>query len=765
MDMVQRRLIASLVLALVLLAPTLFAQEQEPVAILEYVTDKAQITVLDADGFEYNTYIGMELVPGDTIETDSASAEVRLDPNGTIVKVAPNSEFTVDQIQGRNGASKNSFSTAFGKIRTVAAEVSGAKYEVRTPTAVGGVRGTDFGVIVEPNQQSELFVRDGEVEFTKRDTGESIVLNAGQAADAFAETFAPRDLSAEELESLVEDVQFEELSPDEVAAETDETDETEEQQEEQDQQEEAEDQETAAESDEQTGTAGGGGAVSGQEQQEEEQASETDSEPGPVGQALSKVGEFLGMEIGSVTIGGTTYSKVVLQPVINAGKLRTRLYLPVIYQDNLFNPSDWHRPKGNNEWSFGTDQDWQDEPLTAVSDVFIDLGLKFKYLEYGDRRDPFFAKIGNLESMTIGHGILMRGYRNDVDFPAVRRLGLNTGIDFGKMGFEAMVNDLLEPEIYGTRLYLRPFGESFPLAMGASGVADIDPAGDLPAEDADGNTVYRDTRKADPIFLNVALDLELPIIERDSLALIAFSDIAGMVPYLRGDIPGAENGSSGFKTGLLYDKDDKRLENYGTMTGVFGNLLFLDYRLDFRTYNGMFRPFFYDGSYDRVRGQRAVNTVDYFQDPSAPKFDNSSMGVYGEAGFRILQNALRFEAAYLWPWAFTPGGELTYSNDDRLTLRAELNEGLLPWGLRGSISYERTHFVPTLIGRDEFSDAKLFDENTVLSGEIVYPAAESLDIALGVRTNVQRNEDGTVKYEDGDPVIGPSVTVETRLGF
>ena len=79
-------------------------------------------------------------------------------------------------------------------------------------------------------------------------------------------------------------------------------------------------------------------------------------EPNPLEKFLEPVKDFLGMEIGSITIDGKTYSKVLLQPEFAIGDLQLSLYLPVVYETDLFNPDDWHHPAGNDEWSFGTDQ-------------------------------------------------------------------------------------------------------------------------------------------------------------------------------------------------------------------------------------------------------------------------------------------------------------------------------------------------------------------------------------------------------------------------
>jgi hypothetical protein len=360
----------------------------------------------------------------------------------------------------------------------------------------------------------------------------------------------------------------------------------------------------------------------------------------------------------------------------------------------------------------------------------------------------------------------MRNYANDTDFPAIRRIGFNLGYDFGRFGFEALTNDLAAPEIFGTRLYARPFG-GFPLAIGLSGVADIAPASVLPVEDDNDNTVFVTERTVDPIFLNVGLDLDLPIIERDALALVVFGDVGGLLPYLRESGGGLD---AGFQTqALTYDTGSgTEFRNYGIAAGIFGNIAIMDYRLEFQNYHGIFQPAFYDANYDRMRGEKVRETVAYLQDPSAAAFQNETMGVYGEAGFTIAE-LVTLEAGYLWPWSRNPTtNTIEMGDNDYLRAGLSIREGLLPLDISAGISYERTFFIPTLLGEAGFESAALFDENTVLKGEIVYPVAPIMDIVASVTTTILRNADGTIIYEDrgGElrPKYGPVISIETRIG-
>ena len=216
---------------------------------------------------------------------------------------------------------------------------------------------------------------------------------------------------------------------------------------------------------------------------------------------MAKVMKILGVEIGAITMydgdENVTWSKVVAQPNFKIGPVKAGLYLPLIYNGNMFDPDDWYHPNGNDEWSFGFDQTGV---VDVVVDVVSDTFLKIKYFEWNEQRDPFFFKIGNLNDITVGHGLIMRDFANDADFPAIRRTGLNFGLDFGKLGFEYMVNDagnlLTLPVMFsdasfvpdvltGGRLYFQPFDDGEKrdvksikdLAFGVSLLADLGPGG------------------------------------------------------------------------------------------------------------------------------------------------------------------------------------------------------------------------------------------------------------------------------------------------
>lgn len=123
--------------------------------------------------------------------------------------------------------------------------------------------------------------------------------------------------------------------------------------------------------------------------------------------------------------------------------------------------------------------------------------------------DPFFVKVGNLDDLTLGHGLIMRNYSNSTGFPAVRRVGFNLGLDLKTVGFELISNDLgdLANGIYGGRFYVRPI-PGFKLALGISGVADIAPL--VSIEDKYPGTA---ATYGNPMLLGTGIDFDLPLVE------------------------------------------------------------------------------------------------------------------------------------------------------------------------------------------------------------------------------------------------------------
>ncbi|TFG85466.1 MAG: hypothetical protein E4H20_00020 [Spirochaetales bacterium] len=749
-SMKSRRLILTAAL-LVLGTALAFSQAANQSLILEFVQgNDLTVTYPDNTIFTYASggiFEGDALPIGSSVRTGSTTTvELRLSPNGTLIKIAKSTTFRVEGLATPQD-NRNGFTLLTGKVRAVAAK--GSNYEVYTASTVAGVRGTDFSMSYEEGKKAMLLVARGAVEFGKRSAdgiSQSFVVNAGQFADFFG-SFVPQAFNQAVYDAEYGDMEIDPARMPPSALED------------------------AAASPTEEGDGQPVDAALEDTEDGEAAASEETSPAAPESAFVTWLREALGMEIGSITINEQTYAKAVIQPTIKLGKLKTALYLPIIYSKNLFDPSDWYHPNGNDEWSFGTDIGWSSDPWGAFKDAAADVALKFKYIEYGQPLvDPFFIKAGNLNDFTVGHGLVMRNYANDTEFPAIRRLGLNIGMDLGSWGFEALANDLAQPEIFGGRLYLRPVPD-FKLAFGLSAVADIAPASIFNTV-ADPN-IGADTY-GDPIFIGAGVDLDLPIITTSILGIRAFSDFAAMLPIVRNDVTAGDYAGlidQGAAFDMIYA--DGALRNWGAAAGFMGNVLFIDWRLEYRYFTGAFRPAFFDSGYERSRADRTIEWSEYLSGNTAVDQSPSVMGIYGEGGTSIFNDKLNLTFGYFWPWsadADTLSQQAAMANDYFKAVLT-VKKGLIPIiNVSGAITYERKNFVPTLIGSSA-GGYSLFDENTVFSGELVLPVpgAPNLDLAFIVTTVIARQDNGDVIYRDAPtntkPEIKPAVTLETRLHF
>jgi len=719
--------------ALLALPGLLFAQSTPstaaPPAIsvtLAYHEDNSgTFDVRDGSGASVTMQDGDVMQLGWTVVTGKGDlAELKLNHTGTIIKIAQNTNFTLTELRSETGG-QDVFSLTFGKIRTVAGKASGKdQYQIRTLSAVCGVRGSDIVVEFQEGAFDRLSTLEG-TGWIQNSAGAAIDVKQGLFADALGSSFTPAQIPPDVLNGLASEMKFTRLDVNETMA-----------------------------------------INKAYQESLATQPAETAPANPPAPKTNSRLDNFmaglrgiLGLEIGSVTIGGETWSKVVLEPTFQTGKLKAALYLPFIYHDDMFNSSDYYRPAGNNEWSFGSDKH---TTQAAVQDFAVDLLLKIKYIEYGQQRDPIYFKVGNLDDITIGHGLIMRDFANDADFPSLRRIGVNADLDFGGFGFEAMVNDLTDPEVFGGRTYIRPI-PGFKLALGFSTILDINPARDF--LDPFTGAVGPDPA-GNPVFIDPGVDLDLPFIEGDAFSLAAFADGALMLPYFRSApsvIIGPTTINPGFAWNAVYDKTTRMpFKNWGLATGLFGNLVIRDltWRLEFRDYTGAFVPQFYGAGYERQRSALVTTELFALQNPNDPQFNRQNMGLYDEGGF-ALDRFFSLKVSYFWPWQRDSSGNFDFSGDDFM-VKFILQKGAVPWvNVWGSVAYERTGFVNSIQ-----HGVNLFDANTVVSTSINYSVTESLDVVLLYTTTAERDSSGNLVYTsptDPLPKLDTSLTIEMQV--
>jgi hypothetical protein len=672
-------------------------------------------------------------------------AELKINHTSTIIKVAGNTNFTLSKLRTDTGG-QDVFTLALGKVRTVAGKASTKdQYQIKTQSAVCGVRGSDVVVETLDGIAAKLSTLEG-TGWIQNAAGDALDVAQDFAVDTGASEFKAFQIPADILQGLQDELKFTKLDVNETISVN-----------------------KAYQASLQQGNAN-----------PPAQNPTTPPAPqanGPMDAILAALRDILGLEIGSINVpdpdgsGKTlTYAKAILQPTFTFGKLKMALYLPVIYQGDMFNSRDWYRPSGNDEWSFGRDQTGL---YNQIADASRDVLLKIKYIEYGKQRDPFFVKVGNLDDITIGHGLIMRNFANDADFPAVRHIGLNFGLDGGGGGFEAMVSDvapdivggtITPPDIMGARLYIRPI-PGFRAALGVSAIVDLNPARDF--FDPFNPAFHGPDAAGNPIFLNPGIDLDLPFVETDYLGLIVFADGAVLMPYFRTvptDTPYAGI-SGGFATKAFLDTSAKMpLKNWGAAAGILGNLIIPDftYRLQYQLFTGSFRPERFDSAYERNRGAYVLDTLNNLINSTS--LDTYNMGIYGEAGFK-LNRIFALNLGYFWPWHFASnGGYVGDPNNDHFIARFSLEKGVIPVvKISGSVSYERTGLVGTI--QSSGVSGALFDAHTVVSAQVNYPVSPLMDVSLLYTVVAARDSHGNLIYPPGSiiPQTNNTLSIETQI--
>ena len=733
----KKKLIALMLIFIML--PISLAAQSDPSAVLEYFEDPyGDMIITDDTGTALDFFdMGETLPPGFSISTGGGIAEIRLDPNGTILKLAEDTDFSITNFQGYKGSPSNEFTLLAGKLRTIAARTSGINYyNVRTPTAVMGVRGTDF-INEVGNSVSNVVVRQGLVEVIPF-SGPSVMVSQNQSLNTLSDVFEAIAVPLEQIDTLFRAMAFEALSPADVPghiplAEG-----------------EAPVEETAEEDEEENADETEEPAELTEEDLNEAQSSESQSPSAATGDsALARVlRDIFGMEIGTTTIDGNTYSKVIIQPTIDIGKFKMGLYLPVVYIDNMFDPGQYYKPHGNDEWSFGTDQG--NDAAEVLLDIIKDTMLKIRYIEYGDQGwDPFYLKVGNLNNMSIGHGAIMNNYANDGEFPAIRKIGLNTGFDLGVFGMEFVGDNLADLSITGGRLFVNPFGFYEAFQIGMTGITDL-----FPARITSNPSDY-----GDPWLLAFGMDLELFKINNNNFKMMMFGDFSTMMPIFRQttNLDGIVL-DAGAATNVFLNNGS--FTNYGVVAGLRGNIFSFTWALEYRLSTGIYKPSIFNAVYDRNKVEYLSEIIHYLDNPSER---GTTMGIYGEGGF-VIKDKLAFTLGYYWPWEIN-NGTVTLSSDDNLKLSLVFMKELIPrFPIHGSITYERTQLIDTF---KSGSNLTLFDANTVVSGELVYPLAQTLDLAIGASTVIKTDANGNlIMQADGvTPEIAPVINIETRIHF
>jgi len=385
------------------------------------------------------------------------------------------------------------------------------------------------------------------------------------------------------------------------------------------------------------------------------------------GTSLMNQAAFMG-GVGFSVIDGETFVTVHLRPELAIGKFGIGFDVPLRYS------TDTGRLRT---------EDWNDD---------YDYFRILRYVRYGHKREPFYARVGALDAARLGHGFIMNYYNNSLLYDQ-RKIGLELDIDAKHVGFESMTSNLGRSEIFGGRVYYRPLWEMRTpivknLAVGATFVTDNDP--DASRDTDDGITEF-------------GFDAELPFIKTSALQLGVYADFATI-----------NNFGSGVAVGVEFQ-----------MRGIAGVFDFTA-QLERRFLGDEFLPAYFGPFYELERYQVDGDTV-YIKKQSLRGVEETH-GTYGLLYGHVL-NAVQllgtFEKLDEQP------------NSGRLHLEATLPNTLPKIAARAM--YDRRNI-------DGLGDAFDFDEDTVARAGLGYKIAPFV-ILYGDYVWTFRFDEASQKYK------------------
>lgn len=137
-------------------------------APMKVTVDKVQGTVQVSKGSGWAALKNGDTVPvGADVKTGAGSSCILKWAGGNVIKITPMSTVSVSAERTAAGDEKSSVNLKQGKVNAHAKKLStaGSSFDVKTPTAVAGVRGTDILAEIQAGNVS-FAVSDGQLELT-----------------------------------------------------------------------------------------------------------------------------------------------------------------------------------------------------------------------------------------------------------------------------------------------------------------------------------------------------------------------------------------------------------------------------------------------------------------------------------------------------------------------------------------------------------------------------------------------------------------------
>ena len=746
--------------------------------ICTIVKGESVARIMKAEGLVYIKRLGMQTYAeaaqvgaainnGDAIKVGEYgfAAVIFLDDR-SVVKIKADSQF--EFMDTRNTRSLNiEFGTILNKIEK---ENRNKTFRVVSPVSVASVKGTEFSAMIDPSGVDQFVGKEGLFDVFNSVSGQTVSVGPGQKAlsgstgSLMQAPASPSDYPKDpELEDIIQDNKppSKRVDPSQSVPEP--------------QNFESPDADNKINSNDgnQSDTENRNNNSEDPGEQSSANNSKPDSKPD-----VPKKPFAMGLGIGSATIEGTLYNQLALRPEINIAGIGIGLDL-VVYMDNEGNVRE-------DEWDLKNDPD-----------IIYD---KILYIRYGEKTSSFWVKYGSIENMTLGQGGLMKGYSNMMEFPTVRRVGINTGFNIGPVGGEIFLSNIKDFSRGGTIMGLRAqykVSDALPLTIGINYISDANMFSSLKDKDGDSfpdifddfptdSSLWNDTDgdgwpdpghgmgvpdslididsdgdnlvdtiddsiilKARPFSINDnkasvsawSFDISYPVLSSDMLSLSVYTEFNTLI------FPEVATTNDNSDT-LFYRP--KRSGTGLTVPGVRSTLFgLLNISLEYRSVKGSYVPQFFDQAYDLNRVvsiSQGTETIIRTKDMSIfSDYDDSwsSNGLFGSANMNLF-NLVNFSASY----ASMATDTVEYNSFNSVLT---LNTDNIPKLSTATAYYRRNN------DKDPF-DFKNPSENTVMGYRVGYEMSKGVSLIWEYSEFYRDN--GTGKLE---PV--KQTKVETAFSF
>ncbi len=372
----------------------------------------------------------------------------------------------------------------------------------------------------------------------------------------------------------------------------------------------------------------------------------------------------MGFDFQYLNINNKGYGLIALMPEFAICKIGIGLYMPIVilsYQ-HFFYSKKWYN---HNEWDF-----------KSPSDSLHDFIIKFMYIYYGKKGDPFYIRIGTIPDITFGNGFIMNQYSNMLGFPTIRRIGFELGYIYNNLvGIETMCADLGRREIYGGRFLVKPFGQ---VQMKMLSKFEI------------GTTLVSDVNVGtnNSKVINWGFDAGMPILTTPLFNIKYSLDWATYSVYAP-----TLTGIDGWKGS----------GNFGFATGFRGNLSIFLLRAEYRYLKNGYISEYFDPLYEVEREKKFDKLQAMYNTPS-PSIVNGYLVELGTTISGAGKLGFRFQEYY--------GDSIQNKARNKARVYLTLQKGVIPYGY-GTFTYDKLNVVGLTGKRSLFGN--LYDENTVLT--------------------------------------------------